>query len=76
MRVSRCGGKLFCSAIAGSARAPASPGKAYFTKNMLTQFCFAIAGSARTPTSPGRAYFTKTTRLEKALTEKGKIVLC
>ena len=76
MRVSRCGGKLFCFAIAGSARVPASPERAYFTKNMLTQFCFAIGGSARAPASPGRAYFTETTRLEKSVDEKGKIVLC
>jgi len=27
--------KLFCFAIAGSARAPASPGRAYFTKKCL-----------------------------------------
>jgi len=64
---------LFCSAIAGSARVPASPERAYFTKNMLTLFCSAITGSARVPTSPGRAYFTETTRLEKALMEKEKL---
>ena len=63
MRVSRCGGKLFCFAKT-------------FTKNMLTLFCSAIAGSARVPASPGRAYFTETTRLEKSVDEKGKIVLC